>query len=133
MSITTSAVTVQEMSTGKGTANPHPDDVQFKVQYSKEFTGPKYMPEGEVTVMNKDLAADFEKRGMGFIVKNEAEANATDKEILATVAEGKKPYVKMTKAELHSELKARVIEFDETLKNTELVSLLEADDQKEKE
>jgi hypothetical protein len=79
----TSAITVSVISEQKTVTPPHPDDVTFKVAYGKDYKGVKIMPEGEETVMNKDLAADFESRGIGHIVKADEEAEASKDEVKA--------------------------------------------------
>lgn len=44
------------------------NDVNFKVQYSKDYKGEKLMPEGNM-ILSKESAAHFEQIGIGKIVK----------------------------------------------------------------
>lgn len=67
MTHNTGTVTVQVIT--KETENPprHPNDVDFEVKYPKGYDGLKYMPEG-ITVVSKEAAEEFTKRGIGHIV-----------------------------------------------------------------
>jgi len=46
----------------------NPNDVEFLVEYSKDYKGKKIMPEG-ITIVSKETAELFESRGMGIRVK----------------------------------------------------------------
>lgn len=46
----------------------NPNDVEFLVEYSKDFKGKKIVPEG-LTIVSKETAELFESRGMGIKVK----------------------------------------------------------------
>lgn len=76
MTVETSNVTVQQMSTGENIPYVNPNDVQFKVAYKEGFKGPKYMPEGETVTISKESAEDFTKRGMGAVISAEADKKA---------------------------------------------------------
>jgi hypothetical protein len=67
--LSTSAVTVQDISP-KTKQEPwvNPANVTFNVEYSKDYKGPKHMPEGPV-VVSHETAEHFEKLGIGSVVK----------------------------------------------------------------
>jgi len=46
----------------------NPNDVEFLVEYSKDFKGKKIVPEG-ITIVSKETAELFEARGIGIKVK----------------------------------------------------------------
>lgn len=46
----------------------NPNDVEFLVEYSKDYKGKKIVPEG-ITIVSKETAELFESRGMGIKVK----------------------------------------------------------------
>lgn len=46
----------------------NPNDVEFLVEYSKDFKGKKIVQEG-ITIVSKETAELFESRGMGIKVK----------------------------------------------------------------
>jgi len=72
------AVNVTVLSKNNATADRHPDDVFFKVDYKPDYTGPKHFVNGKVTVMNKDVAADFANRGIGFICSEDGAPLSAD-------------------------------------------------------
>jgi hypothetical protein len=53
----------------KGAKNQHPNDVKFKVKYSKDFKGKKLFEDGCIQIVSKESAEHFIKLGMGIIVK----------------------------------------------------------------
>lgn len=48
---------------------PNENDVKFKIEYSKNFEGKKRHVEGSFTIISKELAKEFEEKGIGHIVK----------------------------------------------------------------
>jgi hypothetical protein len=50
-------------------AKAESNTVQFLVQYPKEWNGPAYMPNGSVQNVHPEAAEQFEKMGIGKIVK----------------------------------------------------------------
>lgn len=46
----------------------NPNDVEFLVEYSKDFKGRKLMPEG-IIIVSKETAEMFESKGIGIRVK----------------------------------------------------------------
>lgn len=133
MEHTTTAVTVQVISKQSQVSPSHPDDVHFKVQYKEGYKGPKFMTEGNVTVVNKDLAAEFEKSGRGFIC--DAEGNKVEEKNAEDVTaendgnvQQPTDYTKLLKEDLVKLVTEREIEFDKTAKKDDLVKLLQDDD-----
>lgn len=61
--------TVEDLSTEYAEAASHPNDVKFKVKYSKDFKGDRHFKEGDVQVVSKESAEHFTKLGMGAVVK----------------------------------------------------------------
>jgi hypothetical protein len=51
------------------TAKRHPNDVRFKVKYSKNFEGEKNFEDGSIQVVSKESGEHFAKLGMGSIIK----------------------------------------------------------------
>lgn len=54
--------------TTDGHRSYHPNDVKFDVSYPKGYKGAQHMQEG-ITVVSSETAAQFEKLGIGKIVK----------------------------------------------------------------
>jgi hypothetical protein len=128
----TASVTVQEMRTPGQPTQRHPNDVDFEVKYPDGYDGPKHLPEG-VTVVSKETAEDFIKRGIGQIATPSKVEDSTV-ESTATVPEPEKnsdkPYSKMNKTELQEALTIKGIDYDPELKNKEMIALLEDHDKK---
>jgi hypothetical protein len=68
MNISTASVTVAAMSSEPVEGYKNPGDVDFEVKYPENFKGQKLMPEGTV-VISKESADQFEKMGIGQVVK----------------------------------------------------------------
>lgn len=75
MQSTVGTVTVAQISTPGAPGFKNPNDVQFKVEYAKDFNGEKTLPEGETITASKESAEHFASLGMGSIV-TETEAAA---------------------------------------------------------
>lgn len=75
MQATVGTVTVAQISTPGAPGFKNPNDVQFKVEYAKDFKGEKTLPEGETITASKESAEHFASLGMGSIV-TETEAAA---------------------------------------------------------
>lgn len=74
-SLSVGTVNVQSMSKGNTKTAPHPNDVQFKVEYPSDYQGKKNMPEG-IVIISKESAEQFTKAGIGRIVEETKEESA---------------------------------------------------------
>lgn len=68
LSHTTGTITVSAISSSPKPAYKNPNDVDFQVKYPEDYKGPKYMPEGIVTI-SKESAEQFTKAGIGQVVE----------------------------------------------------------------
>lgn len=97
--------------------------VDVRINYPKDYNGDKFYREGAI---EKGMAADsaeiLVKAGIATVITEEAAEEG---------APATKPYNKMNKAELLSEIASRSIEADESLTKAELVALLEDSDEEE--
>jgi hypothetical protein len=101
-SLSVGTVNVQAISKGNTKTAPHPNDVQFKVEYSADYKGVKNMPEG-IVIISKESAEQFTKAGIGHVVEetkeNVVEADNAPMIINVPVEASKESAEQFTKAD----------------------------------
>ena len=74
MQHTVGSVTVSPISSPGAPGFKNPNDVKFKVEYSKDFKGEKSLPEGDTITVSKESAEHFTALGFGSVVTETEDA-----------------------------------------------------------